>query len=336
MMTKKGFVWWMGCFVLLYAIVSNFRFSLPVWLPNTTSSEQIIAVPVRLEDSDKEATTNEFLGEATQQSLLLRTSRFTNTTTTTTTTTTTNTADCFHPRPINLEDISGLPPKPWIHLGLPKSGTTSLEHFWNCGGVDVSHSVCKVTNDFLNKEVFHGRRGPLWKKYKSTLCAECMKAAKENNLPILQSCGNYSAYAQMDNGGIRSCFWPQLSALDEIHQESPNATFVFMFRNVDSWIQSFMLFQDGKMQREFKKCKNILYTKTEKGSSKDRLRQFMCNVVDHARNFVAAHPSHQLLEIDLDNPETGNIVSKLFGINASCWGAHNINTKIDKTTTQDT
>jgi hypothetical protein len=335
MMTKKGFVWWMGCLVLLCAIVLNFRFPLPVWSSNTTSSKHIIAVvPVRLEASDTEATTNEFLGKATEQSLLLRTSRFTNTTTTTTT----NTADCFHPRPINLEDISGLPPKPWVHLGLPKSGTTSLEHFWKCGGLDVSHCTCKVTNDFLINEVFHGLGGDLSNRRERKLCAECMQAAKENNLPILQSCGNSSAYAQMDNGGIRSCFWPQLSALDEIHQDSPNATFVFMFRNVDSWIQSFMLFRNGEMHREFKKCKNILYTKTKKkgSSSKDRLKQFMCDVVNHARNFVAAHPSHQLLEIDLDNPETGTIVSKLFGINDSCWGAHNVNKKIDRTTTQDT
>jgi hypothetical protein len=331
---KKGVVWWMVCFFLLCAIVLNFRFSLLVWSSNTTSSEHsIIAVHHK-----------EFLGEATEQSLLLGTSRFTNTTTTTSTSTT-NTGHCFHPRPTNLEDISGLPPKPWIHLGLPKSGTTSLEHFWKCGGLDVSHSVCKVTNDFLIKEVFDGQGGgfsngrvcPSSKIAPCKLCAECMQAAKENHLPILQSCGNYSAYAQMDNS-IRSCFWPQLSALDEIHQESPNATFVFLFRNVDSWIQSFMLFRNGQLHRQFKKCKNIpYYTNTKKGSTtKDRLKQFMCDVVNHARNFVAAHPSHQLLEIDLDNPETGTIVSKLFGINASCWGAHNVNSNINKTMTQDT
>jgi hypothetical protein len=62
----------------------------------------------------------------------------------------------------------------------------------------------------------------------------------------------------------------------------------------------------------------------------------MGDVVNHARNFVAAHPSHQLFEIDLDNPETGNIVSNLFGINASCWGVHNVNTNINRTTTQET
>jgi hypothetical protein len=160
-----------------------------------------------------------------------------------------------------------------------------------------------------------------------------MEAAKKKNLPVLQSCGNYSAYAQMDNGSLNNCFWPQLSALDEIHQEAPNATFVFLFRDVDSWIRSFTNFRGGRLLRAFKRCRSkVPYNE---GTKPEQLKQFVCNSVNHARNFVAAHPSHQLLEIVLDDPETGNIVSKVFGIDAGCWGAHNINAELRNTMTQD-
>ena len=252
--------------------------------------------------------------------------------------------ECLRPRPmIQADHDLGPPPKPWIHLGLPKSGTTSLEQFWKCGGVHTSHSVCKVTKQFLIQNVFKGRGGgyadgrECSSKYirPCKLCATCMKAAQESKLPILESCGNYSALAQLDMMGNKFCYWPQLSALEEIHQEAPTATFVVMFRNVTTWIRSFKKFKYGDMYNAFvgPQCQDMPFNKGD--NSPEALTRFYCNVVQNARNFVALHPSHRLVEIDLDDPETSVKVANVFGINVSCWGTHNVNKKILKQLQQE-
>lgn len=63
------------------------------------------------------------------------------------------------------------------------------------------------------------------------LCADCMKNSVSSGSRPLQSCGSFESYMQMD----RDTFFPQIELLDEIHAESPNATFLLMFRNMTEW-----------------------------------------------------------------------------------------------------
>ena len=253
----------------------------------------------------------------------------------------TNVESCDQPRTISLEDLPKTLPKPFLHLGMPKTGTTTLEAFFKCGGVHTSHSLCKVTNDDLlqdfypkerlgrsgldaNGECLSNRVGKPCER-----CQRCMWLAKNRSLPLLESCGDYEAYTQMDtieNG----CHYPQLMSLDLIHEESPSATFLYMFRDVNSWINSVSHFRGGSTIRRFRKCAKII--PFLKGNSPDNLRDFRCNSVKYVRNFVAKHPSHTLIEIDLDSPETGKILSKLFHIDEKCWGKTNVNPKLHNTT----
>ena len=47
--------------------------------------------------------------------------------------------------------------------------------------------------------------------------------------------------------------------------------------------------------------------------------------VENVRNFVANHPSHTLLEVDITMNETGKILADAFGLKEDCWGHYNKN-----------
>ena len=49
-----------------------------------------------------------------------------------------------------------------------------------------------------------------------------------------------------------------------------------------------------------------------------------CGHVTHIRKFVAAHPTHSLIELDLyDTNQNAKIMSTLFNTKKSCWGHSN-------------
>ena len=258
--------------------------------------------------------------------------------------------DCFRPKSF---DWSAMPsdgsplPKPWIHIGLPKSGTTSLEKFWKCGLGDseVSHSTCRVSSQQVASELGrtdftnHSFLCPSHKINPCSLCAPCIGKAQNLSLPILGSCGNYAAWAQLDS--VQACGYPQVTAIEEIHKEAPKATFVFMFRDMDKWATSVKHFRKGQMFRRLKQCGHRFQRKQPSTSPlaaltgkdyKEMLRTWFCRTVQNARNFVAKYPSHNLLEIDLDDPASVELMVRAFGINSSCWGVHNINNRIHSTT----
>jgi hypothetical protein len=247
--------------------------------------------------------------------------------------------DCLKPRSFDVakylqeNELSALP-KPWIHIGMPKTGTTTLEKFWKCGLNQqhfddfVSHSTCKVSSETLRTKAFNGSgipsdphaSCPSKRIRPCELCGWCMNQAKNLSLPLLESCGNYTAWAQMDSE--EACYFPQLSALDLIHKEAPQATFVFMLRDIDKWVHSVENFKKGAMKRRLKRCQFPYWTGNE------HLKEWFCEVVNHARRFVAEHPTHSYVEIDLDDPSSSQFASTAFGISESCWGMHNVNAKI--------
>jgi hypothetical protein len=52
---------------------------------------------------------------------------------------------------------------------------------------------------------------------------------------------------------------------------------------------------------------------------------FYCSQVERVRKFVSDHPSHALIELDIESENAAFIMSKLFDINQTCWGHANQN-----------
>ncbi len=104
-------------------------------------------------------------------------------------------------------------PRPYLNLAFPKMGTSTLHHFFDCGGLVSAHFRCPK------------RVG---------LCADCVKRSVEDGQLPLTQCGKVDVFAQMDDGK----FFPQIELLDEISRGYPRATFFLMFRSMEKWYHS--------------------------------------------------------------------------------------------------
>jgi hypothetical protein len=200
---------------------------------------------------------------------------------------------------------SGIPPpKPILNMGMPKCGSTSLFTFLYCAEYAVSHFFC------VDK----------WS------CASCMYANSRSGNPPLQNCGNWDAYTQLDSEGLHSCFFPQAELLEEIHDESPDATFVLTFRNVDHWIASVKKWKQASDHPPMNELLDMCYVPGKpvgKGSEDEELRHFFCSQVQRVRDFVDSHPTHTLIEIDIEDPNTAQIMADIFQVSDKCWTKSN-------------
>ena len=217
-------------------------------------------------------------------------------------------------------------PLPIMNVGMPKVGSMTLFHFFDCIGLRTTHWS-------INTDDFEGL---------------CMRDAAMAGLPPIRSCGKktdaflefnvqYPFGTQGSRFGTRSqreeCYFPQLSLLEEIHNEDPNVTFVINFRPIEDWIKS--LKNWGKILQLFKQCnlpnlpRGLPFNVTDEIEVLETMSQFFCSHVQHLRNFVELHPSHALIELDLyDTEGSREILSSLFpsktDTNSSeCWGHEN-------------
>jgi hypothetical protein len=228
---------------------------------------------------------------------------------------------CFKPN-MNLNSIPARAlPKPFINVGFPKAGSTSLNSFFLCGGIKSSHFLCQGPDKL--------------REY----CGKCMQDAISQGLPPLKTCGAYEAFTQLDislqklkrgkkthvsakASTQKRCYWPQVEALDEIHNEAPNATFILNFRNKRTWVKS--LSNWYKADKRMMEC-NITGSPavppelSNTTTTRVWLEEFFCNQVERVRDFVAKHPSHALIEVDIEDPAAGEFLSQVFEIDEKCW-----------------
>ena len=189
-------------------------------------------------------------------------------------------------------------PTPILVVGLPKTGTSTIHSFFARSGYRSSHYKCM-------DDLF---------------CGLCIKAAVQQGKPPLKSCGDYEVWAQMDIENLGLCHFPQIHNLEELHQESPNATFILSHRNMTRWARSVTNWVGAarSMASRLWKCNNG--PKTKKA---DDLIQWHLEHIQRIRDFVKSHPSHALVEINIEDPTAGNIMARHFGAPATNWGHEN-------------
>jgi hypothetical protein len=129
--------------------------------------------------------------------------------------------ECFHPRlemTQKLVDCGGIPmARPIINLGFPKDESTTLFEFFKC-----------VFKGKGSEGVTHSQTG------------QCNREVIDEGRPALSGCKETAgtfAFMQMDINDS-PCAYPQISMLDEIYQEHPNATSIFTFCPINDWIAS--------------------------------------------------------------------------------------------------
>ena len=162
----------------------------------------------------------------------------------------------------------------------------------------------------------------------------------------------------------RRIFFPQHHHLDKIHDQYPNATLILNKRETEAWIQSVFdwnanlqyhllnefyqqnatrfLFENvmgRRVEEEDKDPTTEKYTKNNTkrkfsfGNSKNRrnLLKSVCNYhMQYVRDWVASHPSHALVEIEITDEDAGKRLADAFGLREECWGHFNQNKKPTK------
>ena len=213
-----------------------------------------------------------------------------------------------------LVDSGEVMPLPVMNLGMPKCGSTTLFEFFQCAGIKSRHSQDGAC---IEKAIREGKPP--------------MDGCEENKQDHYRIRNGNGAWLQMDIQMWPDCWFPQISFLDEIHQEFPNATFVMNFRPVDDWIRSARNWgapQSSTMAQRWASpilCKykipGLINQKGRAQLSDQDLRNWLCGHVKHVREFVKQYPTHKLIELDLYNKEASSrSMASLFRANRTCWG----------------
>lgn len=215
--------------------------------------------------------------------------------------------DCLTARnntiPKYLHGSSYLQP-PAINLGLPKMGSTSLQHFFGCAGYGASHWLCG----------------------KDQICARCIEASVDAHRPPLEKCGRDGGggpiYAQIDGWGSKGkiLFFPQINLLDDIIDAYPNGTYFLTFRNMEGWYNSVANWRSPS-NRTLKSRMARSVPGLEDGSLQN-FTDFFCN---HVKRVRATVPLHRLVEVDIEDTNAGQLLSDIFDIDESCWKKTNAN-----------
>lgn len=240
-------------------------------------------------------------------------------------------ASCFTANTPKMHTSKDLP---IINVGLPKCGSSTLHSYFLCCGRNASHWYSDSLNDYLGI---------------------CMRDAAKVGLPILGTCSSdFDVLTQMDvispfgheehahvNKYRDECFFPQISLLEQIHSESPFATFIMNFRPINDWISSVSRWDNMMVRLQHCNIPGL-----PKGVPKDiknhtdvflSLANFWCTHVWHVRLFERKHSSLTLLELDLyDRNSSVTILQKEFPCSQShrkCWGHENANKREKKTET---
>jgi hypothetical protein len=200
-------------------------------------------------------------------------------------------------------------PTPILVVGLPKTGTSTVHNFFKKSGYSSSHYKCN----------------------ESYFCGMCFKSAIKSGKPPLASCGGYEVYAQMDVENTGQCHFPQITDLEILHEEAPNATFILSTRNMTHWATSVRNWVGGvrSMAGRLAKCEEGPKTRFP-----DDLIVWHHAHLERIREFVRTHPSHTLVEIDIEDPRTGEIMAQRFGSDARFWGHVNDGTKTNASLTK--
>jgi len=163
------------------------------------------------------------------------------------------------------------------------------------------------------------------------------------NKTMLDGCGHYQVCAQLDGerttrgSGVqqddgtlkkigRGLFLPQHFLLEQLHREHRNAMYVLPLRDAEVWAGSVVRWFNlkGMFANEyFNNNATTHKTSTKAHIMMPWLMKIYNEHTEYVRQFVKDNPEHTLVEVDITDPNAGQIMGDAFGLDAGCWGHHN-------------
>ena len=201
-------------------------------------------------------------------------------------------------------------PYPIFVASFSKSGTTSTYSAFAC---------------YLGKEhVAHRWTTSSLKNGKPEFIGHCIEQNIARQVPPFEGCGTNqhnqtqtvvwtdTAYAGSNSG----CYHPNLQALDAVWDAYPTATLLLIRRNATAWYQSAHSKRASFIQSWANSCSIMPNTTDEK-----EWVDFYNNHTEKVRAFAKSRQPLGLtyVEVELESPDTGNILEEQVGIPKSCW-----------------
>lgn len=236
-----------------------------------------------------------------------------------------------------------------------QTNPAGTEHQYLMSRCILENVIARHTNKNTSRQIFDGCG-----EYDFYSEINGPRVFQEFQFRTLQDDGRLSTRGQTNQAP--RMIVPQHHYLDLIHEAYPNATFVLNTRPVHAWVQSVMQwsttlkqelvnefwFQD--VTRNFTtfagtkftlpQSINVTLTNNTPRRSRPRhgvredphiLNQTLQYIMEYhsqyIRNFCQDHPSHALIEVDITDNKTGQILADAFGLQESCWGHKNENNK---------
>ena len=208
-----------------------------------------------------------------------------------------------------LEESEGCvkPNLPIINLGMPKSGTTTLHHLMGCMGLSSAHWGCRSSGST------------------SKACGCHFKVCHEAGEPLLSCSPGYDSYIQMDIVEYSFCHFPQITGVDNLMTNYPDATFVMTTRSPEKWAHSVYYWR--AMARRIAYCElpdpfNIDPSSVREENYSDTLSQFYTDHVAFIKAKAAEH-GIKLLVVNIEDPKSVSAFLKKMGAKEECWGHQN-------------
>lgn len=131
-------------------------------------------------------------------------------------------------------------------------------------------------------------------------------------------------------GPGKRIFFPQHFRIDDLHESYPNATWILNWRDPNAWVESVMKWGDDlhhQFLNEYYMQGAIPHIPTNVTIVKELLKRLYVDHHDMVRDFVARHPSHALIEVNIEGNNTGRDLANAFGLNEYAWMNINQNRK---------
>ena len=133
----------------------------------------------------------------------------------------------------------------------------------------------------------------------------------------LDGCGDFDVWARIDGPWHKgACYLPQMWALKELHQAYPNATLLLPIRPAASWVRSV---NSDDIRGQLRAC-NMPTCNSECVDTDNQLAAFYDEHTRTIRAFADEHPSHKLIEVEVEEDDAGAKLAKATGYSESCWG----------------
>jgi hypothetical protein len=195
---------------------------------------------------------------------------------------------------------------PVLIMSLPKSGTTSLQKYFQCGLATREASAHYWSYDFQDQ------------------IGKCMESNLKENIPVLTGCGIKNATTAFSDFGLvrqknkgQGCFYPGFS--DEFWNNLaayyPNATIVLGTRGAESWHKSAEKWASGSLIYRWRRhCDNF---PGMNGTAAD-FAAFYRRYSDMVKTRAAKH-NLRYVHVALEDPETPLRLHEQIGFRVDCF-----------------